>query len=122
MATQLPEWTQRLLDRHPNAERPSVENPMPVWLEEELKRVPLWAYFRGIDDIRDEPPYYVIEDVHRQPTVMRQVLVQRPEYTDLAERLIDGGVEHLVFTGCGSAFFSSLLGAFLFRHWTGLTT
>jgi glucosamine--fructose-6-phosphate aminotransferase (isomerizing) len=26
------------------------------------------------------------------------------------------------FAGCGSAFFNSLLGAFLFRHWTGLTT
>ena len=52
MRVSLPQWAQKLLDKHPGAKRPSVEDPMPTWLEEELKKMPLWAYIRGTDDVR----------------------------------------------------------------------
>ncbi len=122
MQVRLPQWAKKLMDKHPGAKRPSVENPMPTWLEEELKKMPLWAYIRGADDVRRGHPYFLIEDVRSQPELMRSALDLRPELGDLAQRMIDNGIEHLVFTGCGSAFFNSLLAAFLFRHWTGLTT
>ncbi len=116
MQVRLPQWAQKLMDKHPGTKRPSVENPMPTWLEGELKKMPLWAYIRGTDDVRCGHPYLLIEDVRSQPELMRSVLDLRPELGDLAQRMIDNGIEHLVFTGCGSAFFNSLLAAFLFRQ------
>ncbi len=121
MQVALPRWAQELLDRHPNGQQPSAENPMPAWLEQELEQVPLWAYLRGVKEVRHAPPYYLIEDVHSQPALMRAVLDLRPELSALAQCILDDRIGHLVFVGCGSAFFNSLLGAFLFRHWTGLT-
>ena len=66
MQVRLPQWAQKLMDKHPGAKRPSVENPMPTWLEEELKKMPLWAYIRGADDVRRGHPYFLIEDVRSQ--------------------------------------------------------
>ena len=95
---------------------------MPAWLEGELARVPLWARIRGTDDIRQHHPYLLIEDVRCQPDLMRQVLERRPELAALAHRLIEQGIRHLVFTGCGSAFHSAQFGSFLCRQWTDWTT
>ncbi len=41
MQVRLPQWAQELMDEHPDAKRPSVEDPMPAWLEEKLKKKPL---------------------------------------------------------------------------------
>jgi len=30
MVAKLPRWAQRLLDKHPNAERPTPDNPVPA--------------------------------------------------------------------------------------------
>jgi len=95
---------------------------MPAWLEGELARVPLWARIRGTDDIRQHHPYLLIEDVRCQPDLMRQVLELRPELAALAHRLIEQGIRHLVFTGCGSAFHAAQFGSFLCRQWTDWTT
>ena len=122
MRTKLPQWAQKLLDRHPHAQPPSVDDPMPTWLEGELSRIPLWAFIRGIDDVRHAHPYFLIEDVRSQPELMNGVLDLKSRLGDLAQRMVDRGTDHLIFTGCGSAFFNSIFGAFLFRDWTGLTT
>ncbi|MEE9166677.1 MAG: SIS domain-containing protein [Candidatus Neomarinimicrobiota bacterium] len=95
---------------------------MPAWLREELERLPLWAFIRGTNDVRRGHPYFLIEDVRKQPELMKRVLELQPEFGDLAQRMIDKGIEHLIFTGCGSAYFNSILGAFVFQRWTGLTT
>ena len=107
---------------NPGAAPPTPDDPLPPWLEEELARVPLWARIRGTTDIRQGHPYLLIEDVRRQPALMRQAVELRPELGDLARRLVDRGVRRLVFTGCGSAFHTAELGAFLFRRWTGWST
>jgi glucosamine--fructose-6-phosphate aminotransferase (isomerizing) len=122
METKLPQWAQKLLDRHPGAELPSPTNPAPSWLRQELKRIPLWALIRGADDVRRGHPYFLIEDVRSQPDLMRKTLLMDDGIAVLAQRLCDYGVEHLVFTGCGSAFFNSLFGAYLFRDWRRVTT
>jgi glucosamine--fructose-6-phosphate aminotransferase (isomerizing) len=122
MPVKLPLWARKLLDRHPGAELPSPQNPAPLWLKQELTRVPLWAFIRGVDDVRREHPYFLIEDVRSQPQLMRQTLSIGDEIAAVAQRLSDQGVEHLVFTGCGSAYFNSLFAAFLFRNWCGAAT
>ena len=110
------------MDANPGAPPPTPDDPLPAWLEEELTRVPLWARIRGSSDIRQGHPYLLIEDVRRQPALMRQAAGLRPELAALARRLVERGVRRLVFTGCGSAFHAADLGAFLFRQWTGWST
>ena len=122
MTRRLPQWARELLERHPEAAVPTPEDPMPAWLEGALARVPLWARIRGTDEVRQHHPYLLIEDVRRQPDLMRQVLELRSELAALAHRLIEQGIRHLVFTGCGSAFHSAQFGSFLCRQWTGWTT
>ena len=95
---------------------------MPAWLESELAQVPLWARIRGTEEIRQRHPYLLIEDVRDQPGLMRHVLELRPDLAALAQRLVEQGIRHLVFTGCGSAFHGAQFGSFLCRQWTGWTT
>ena len=115
----LPRWARDLMDANPGAAAPTPDDPLPAWLEEELARVPLWARIRGTADVRQGHPFLLIEDVRRQPALMRQAAERRPEMAALARRLVERGIRRLVFTGCGSAFHAADLGAFLFRQWTG---
>jgi len=122
MTSTLPAWARELLDRHPDATPPTPDDPMPAWLESELAQVPLWARIRGTEEIRQRHPYLLIEDVRDQPGLMRHVLELRPDLAALAQRLVEQGIRHLVFTGCGSAFHGAQFGSFLCRQWTGWTT
>ncbi len=123
MSEKLPRWAQRLLEKHPDAERPTPENPVPTWLEEEeLRCVPLWYHIReATDDPRFAPPYHLIEDIHRQPDLLEETMALRDCLSQIADRIIADGYEHFVFIGCGSAYYTSLFGAFLFPRLTGLT-
>jgi glucosamine--fructose-6-phosphate aminotransferase (isomerizing) len=120
MNSPMPLWAQRLLARHPSASPPTANDPLPSWLAEELRKIPLWAFIRGADDVRTRHPYFLIEDVRAQPELMRGVLALHGQLTELSDALSAIGVEKLIFTGCGSAFFNSLFGAHLFPDWTGL--
>jgi len=95
---------------------------MPAWLESELAQVPLWARIRGTEEIRQRHPYLLIEDVRDQPGLMHHVLELRPDLAALAQRLVEQGIRHLAFAGCGSAFHGAQFGSFLCRQWTGWTT
>lgn len=118
----LPRWAQKLLDKYPDAERPTPENPVPDWLEEELRRVPLWYHIReATDEPRFAPPYHLIEDVRRQPALLRETMQLRERIEEVTERIRRNGIEHLVFIGCGSAYYTSLLSAFIFPRLTGLS-
>jgi len=118
----LPRWARELLARHPGEPRPSPAEPVPAWLEEELRRVPLWYHIRGAaDDPRFSPPYHLIEDVKRQPELLGQLLGLESQLRELAGTLAARGCQHLVLTGCGSAYYNSILGAFLFPRMAGVT-
>ncbi|MEM3658230.1 MAG: SIS domain-containing protein [Candidatus Hadarchaeum sp.] len=94
---------------------------MPKWLEDELRRIPLWYHIReATDDPRFSPPFHLIEDVHRQPALLRQTFALQDQLSVLAERIVAETYEHLVFIGCGSAFYTSLLASFVFPRLTGL--
>lgn len=120
--SRLPRWAQKLLNKYPYAEPPTIDNPMPKWLEDELRRVPLWYHIReAIEDPRSAPPFHLIEDVRRQPALLQRTFMLRDDLSALAERIVSDGYKHLVFIGCGSAFYTSLLAAFVFPRLTGLT-
>jgi glucosamine--fructose-6-phosphate aminotransferase (isomerizing) len=120
--SKMPRWAQRLLDTHPNAIRPTPDNPVPDWLEAELKVVPLWYHIReATSEPRSAPPYHLIEDVHRQPDLLQEVLHMAPHFAELAERIQREQIEHLIFVGCGSAYYNSLLGAFIFPRLAGMS-
>ncbi len=122
MSTKMPDWAQNLLDKHPEGERPDEENPMPDWLREELEQVPLWNHIRGSqDDPRFSPPHHLIEDIHRQPDLLEDVLERSSEYDRAAEWIMDQGFEHIVFIGCGSSYYASLLGKYLTARYTDLS-
>jgi len=122
MSDKLPRWAERLLNKYPDAERPTADNPVPAWLEEELRRVPLWYHIReAANEPRFEPPYHLIEDIHRQPSLLQKTIALRERLAEIADHIVSKGYEHLVFVGCGSAYYTSLFSAFLFPRLTGLT-
>ena len=110
----MPAWARRLLERHPGAELPTAENPMPRWLEEELRQAPLWMHIRGSEaDPRSSPPYHLIEDVRDEPDLLRGTLGLRDQLRALVEGYVKRGIDHVVFTGAGSAYYTSVLAAFV---------
>jgi glutamine---fructose-6-phosphate transaminase (isomerizing) len=110
----LPAWARRLLDRHPGAELPTAENPTPQWLEEELRRAPLWMHIRGSEaDPRFSPPYHLIEDVREEPELLRGTLGAGDRLGALVEGYVERGIDRVVFTGAGSAYYTSVLAAFV---------
>ncbi len=118
----MPDWAQNLLDKYPEGERPSEDNPFPDWLLEELDQTPLWYHIRGsTDDPRFSTPYHLIEDVHRQPDLLQGVLDMKDQIEEAASWIREEGYEHAVFIGCGSSYYLSLLGKYLFNHFTDLS-
>lgn len=118
----LPGWARRLLARHPGERLPAPEEPLPPWLEEELTRVPLWYHIRGAEsDPRRAAPFHLIEDVDHEPELLKEALRRRAEVAQVAEALISTGVEHVIFTGCGSAWYASVLAAFVLPRVSSFT-
>ena len=109
----LPMWAQKLLDSHKGAARPSAKDPMPAWLKEEIQRKPLWYFIRGTEKPRTNHPYYLIEDVRKQPALWHEALKLEGRIAEIANKIVRDGIEKIVFTGCGSAFFTSILGRVL---------
>ncbi len=72
--------------------------------------------------MRSAHPYFIYEDIHRQPELLEGVLRSKDQLSRIVSALETHQVEHLVFAGCGSSFFNSWLGAFVFRQWTDLST
>ena len=120
--TQLPRWAQRLKERNPDGEMPSREQPIPGWLETEVVRVPLWYTIREAPEIRSQHPFLLLEEIHRQPQQWAEIANDCwPRVNELADVIAEREIEHVVFTGCGSAFFTAIHGAFIFPRLAGLT-
>lgn len=116
---QLPRWAQELRDKHPTGEMPTHEDPIPAWLEDEVREVPLWQLIRRSDEQRTEHPFLLVEEVHRQPGQWREIIDERHgDVTALAGDLLGAELEEVIFTGCGSAFFTALHSAYLMERLT----
>jgi glutamine---fructose-6-phosphate transaminase (isomerizing) len=63
--------------------------------------------------------FHTLEEINSQPDAWAEALqvVQRQENN--LERLCDGSIQQVIFTGCGSTFYLSLAGAALFQELTG---
>lgn len=116
---ELPAWARRLLDHHEAGPLPTPADPMPKWLEDELRRAPLWLHIRGsAEDPRVRAPYHLAEDVNSEPGLLRQTLSLRGRFDELVTELLADVVERVVFTGAGSAFYASVLAAFVLSRLT----
>jgi glucosamine--fructose-6-phosphate aminotransferase (isomerizing) len=117
----LPHWAQLLRDRHPGGEIPTRSHPIPAWLEEEVRQVPLWYLIREAEGTRTQHPFLLLKEIHRQPQQWSDV-VERwwPPVEEVAERIVERAVEQVVFTGSGSAFFTAVHDAFVFPRLAGL--
>jgi glutamine---fructose-6-phosphate transaminase (isomerizing) len=112
---QLPRWAQRLKDAHPDAAMPTRDDPIPAWLEEEARRTPLWYIIREAPSARHEHPFLLHEEIHRQPGQWREILGgMRGQVRSVADAIRERGIRDVIFTGCGSAFFTAIHGAFTF--------
>jgi len=119
----LPRWAQNLLDKHPGAALPTAEAPIPAWLEEEARKKPLWYIIRESDVVREQHPFVVYDEIVKEPTQWGEILAtKRAEIDVLARELVQRGIRRIIFTGCGSAFFTAIHGGLLFRRFTNLST
>ena len=117
----LPRWAQALKDRHPNDEMPTRDNPIPEWLQQEVAQTPLWYIIREAAEPRTQHPYVLLDEIRRQPNQWAEILGSKGLEVDrLVDIIVDGGVEQVIFTGCGSAFFTAIHGAFTFQRLTGI--
>lgn len=117
----LPRWASELKQRHPDGAMPTRENPIPDWLTEETARTPLWYIIRGAEETRDEHPYLLHEEVHRQPSQWDGISSELwPAVEQIAQQTEEWGIERVIVTGCGSAFFTAIHGEFVIPRIGGL--
>lgn len=118
---QMPRWARRLLEQHPDAVMPTREDPIPDWLAAETTRTPLWYIIREASETRDGHPYLLHKEVHRQPGQWQEILDQCWSQVEaLADDLTGLGIERVITTGCGSAFFTAIHGAFTLARLAGV--
>lgn len=118
---QLPRWANRLLERHPGAEVPTRENPIPEWLAQESAHTPLWYIIREASEVRDRHPFLLHKEIHRQPGQWREIVKDFwPRVETLADELTELGIERIITTGCGSAYFTAIHGSFTLARLAGL--
>lgn len=123
MTDQLPRWARQLKEHHPEGEMPSPDRPIPAWLEAEVERVPLWYIIREAEETRSEHPFLLLNEIRRQPGQWKEIVESFwPRVNQVADAIVERDIEHVIFTGCGSAFFTAIHGAFAFPRLAGLTS
>jgi glucosamine--fructose-6-phosphate aminotransferase (isomerizing) len=121
MADRLPKWAQELLDKHPGAEMPSRDNPIPSWLAQEAGKVPLWYVIREADQPRTQHPFLVHREIQREPGQWAEIVADGwPDVQSVADQMATRGVERVLVTGCGSAFFTAIYGQWAFQRIAGI--
>lgn len=121
--SQLPAWARELKERHPEGAMPSREEPIPEWLAEETRDIPLWYIIRGADSPRHKHPFRLYEEVLRQPDQWREILEGYwPKVEQVADEIVDKGIERVITTGCGSAFFTAIHGESVLPSLSGIET
>lgn len=120
IATRMPRWAERIMNKHGIAE-PPLPGVIPQWLRIEAESTPLWYIIREAREIRHTHPYLLIEELRKQPSQWRQILsTMQSQISDVAKAIVDRGVREIIFTGCGSAFFTAMHGEFVLEGLTGI--
>lgn len=116
----MPRWALSLMQRHGISEPPAA-GIVPEWLRDEVEKTPLWYIIREAKEVRYAHPYLLIEELRKQPTQWREIVCSsQGEIGTLADAIAARGTTLILFTGCGSAFFTSLHGEFVVERLTGI--
>ena len=115
----VPRWAQQLLDRHPGEPMAQPDETIPQWLLEEAGRTPLWYIIREAAEPRTAHPFLVFDEIEKEPAQWQEILeTLDPAVEQVANAITARAINHVIFTGCGSAFFTAMYGASTFSHYT----
>ncbi len=121
MANALPRWVQPLLQRHPGEPLPTADDPVPGWLLDEARRTPLWYLIRESSEVRSHHPYLVFDEIRRQPDQWQEILDRLDrDAARIGDVFRQRQIVRVIFTGCGSAFFTAMHGATTWSHFSSL--
>jgi glucosamine--fructose-6-phosphate aminotransferase (isomerizing) len=120
IATQMPRWAEKLMKKYGISEPPPA-GAVPEWLRDEVETTPLWYIIREAKEVRRAHPYLLIEELRKQPAQWREILsTLRPTIEAVANAIVARGTKELLFTGCGSAFFTAIHGEFVVERLAGI--
>jgi len=116
----MPRWAESLMKKHGVSEPPPA-GVVPAWLRDEVDRTPLWYIIREAKEVRRSHPYLLIEELRKQPAQWREILADRgPSIGAVADSIVARDTKEIVFTGCGSAFFTAIHGEFVVERLSGI--
>jgi len=119
-ATRMPRWAQLLMSKHGISEPPPM-GAMPEWLRGEVEKTPLWYIIREAKEVRRAHPFLLVEELRKQPKQWREILQSlKPAIEALASAIVTRNTKEILFTGCGSAFFTAIHGEFVVERLTGI--
>jgi glutamine---fructose-6-phosphate transaminase (isomerizing) len=120
ISAQMPRWAELLMKKHGISE-PPPPGAVPEWLRDEVAKTPLWYIIREAKEIRRVHPFLLVEELRKQPTQWREILASlRPEIAAVADAIVARGTKEIIFTGCGSAFFTAIHGEFVVERLAGV--
>ena len=120
MTMQMPRWAVALMQKHGVSEPPAA-GVVPEWLRGEVEKTPLWYIIREAKEVRHAHPYLLIEELRKQPGQWREILASlRQQIAKLADTMVARGTKEILFTGCGSAFFTAIHGEFVVERLSGI--
>jgi glucosamine--fructose-6-phosphate aminotransferase (isomerizing) len=118
--TRMPRWAESIMKKHGISEPPAA-GVVPDWLRTEVEETPLWYIIREAKEVRHAHPYILVEELRKQPTQWREILASLPPIISaVAEAIVARDVEEIIFTGCGSAFFTAIHGQYVVERLTGV--
>lgn len=116
----MPHWAEALMRKHGISE-PPARGVVPEWLRGEVERTPLWYIIREAKEVRRAHPYLLVEEVRKQPAQWREILATLgPAIDALVDAIVGRGTKEIIFTGCGSAFFTAIHGEFVVERLAGI--
>jgi len=118
--THMPRWAKVLMEKH-GVSTPPARGEVPSWLREEVEKTPLWYIIREAHEVRSAHPYLLIDELRKEPGQWKEILATlRPATAAVADAIVARGIKEIIFTGCGSAFFTALHGEFLVERLSGI--
>jgi len=120
LTSNMPRWAERIMEKHGITE-PPAPGEVPDWLRAEVEETPLWYIIREAKEVRRSHPYLLVEELRKQPGQWKEILeTMRPAIASVAAAVVARGAREMIFTGCGSAFFTAIHGEFVVERMTGV--
>ncbi len=120
MTTHMPRWAESIMKKHGISEPPPA-GVVPDWLRAEVEKTPLWYIIREAKEVRHAHPYLLVEELRKQPTQWHEIMdTLAPAIGAVADAIVARGTREIIFTGCGSAFFTAMHGEFVVERLAGI--